>query len=346
MMGITFRHIIFSFLIACLTVACTSHEPRQQSGSSSMIFSAELRSRADLTDNDNFTSSPFAVYSDMVSIDRTPESPYITIHDATRVSYDATNSLWYYDNVQYWFPGFQYSFVALHPAVNPFLTDISYSNNRLQFIYTQPNDYTATRDVLMAVHRRDYDDGPADAVRFGFAHILTNINVKVTYNGSSTGPTRLDIIGLTFRNIPTEASYAVKPASLTGSGKMTSDWISDEGTHQGWTVKKHGDLNIDFPAGETRTVEANKGAFPLFSSTDALMLLPNLFDADNPAELDLHYITDKGDRETASATIPTGWDPGANLTLSLIIDNSGVQFSFTVEPWKDGTNTNTTVPRK
>ncbi len=325
--------------------ACDSHEP-QQPDSQSMIFSVESGSRAAVMSGDNLTDYPFAVYSDMVSMDGTPESSFITVHDATVVSYSPSERKWAYDNTQYWFSGYQYSFVAYHPAGAPWLSGIRYSKNHLQFTYSQPDDYKDACDVLIATHRRNYTGGKAEAVRFGFAHILTNVNVEMSYNCSSSGPTSITVDDLTFRNIPTKSTYAIKPAPLIGSSMMTSDWENDEGTQAGWTVGERGSLKIVFPSDAPRVVQSNKGDFKLFSESDALLMLPNPLDPDAPAELELNYTTNTGEKETISAVIPKGWSPGTNLTLSLQIANGLVQFRISVEDWKDGSTTDTTVPRK
>ncbi len=331
-------------------VACSSsQEPQEQSSSSAMKFSVELGSRAVITSNDNITAYPFAVYGDMISNDgTTSESSPITIHDATKVSYNSQTKQWGYDKTQYWFPGFQYSFVAVqpHPDNAKWLSSFLYSKDRLKFTYTQPSDYKSAPDLLISAHRRDYAGGDADPVRFRFDHILTNVNVLVAYKGFSSGPSSITINELTFNNIPVKSTYSIMPAPLTGDSKMTSDWVNGEGSVDGWTVDRWGSTNIKFRSDAPRIVQANKDALQLFSNSDVLLLLPNPYDPDFPSELELNYTTNTGQTETVSAIIPRGWSPGSNLTLSMEINNGLVQFSVSVEPWKDGSSTNPTVPRK
>ncbi len=346
MIGALYRHIILSLILVCLMAACNSQEPQEQSDLSSMTFSVELRSRADVTGSDNITAYPFAVYSDMISMDRTTDSSFITVHDATEVSYNTSDRQWSYNDTRYWFPGFQYSFVAFHPAGTQWLSDIIYSNNRLKFTYTQPSDYEAASDLLISAHRRDYAGGSAETVRFNFTHILTNVNMLVAYKCFTSGPSSITIDNLILRNIPIESTYSIKPSPLTGDSKMTSDWVNDEGSLKGWTVNNRGSLKIEFPAGAPRIIQANKGASRLFSNSDALLLLPNPDDPDFPVKLELNYTTNTGQKETVSTIIPRGWNPRTNLTLSLEIANGLVQFSVSVEDWEDGYTTNTTVPRK
>ncbi len=345
MIGIPYRHTFLSLILACLSAACNSPEPQEQPVSSPMTFGAGLGSRANVTGNDNITAAPFVVYSDMTSMSPSSESSFITIHDATEVSY--SDGQWSYNNTKYWFPGFQYSFVAFHPAGTRYLTGFEYSKNRLEFRYTQPAQYQNAPDLLISAHRCNYAGGDADPVCFDFVHILTNVNILVTYEAPSSGPGSITINNLTFKNIPTESTYSIQPAPLTGDSEMTTDWVNDEDSHKGWSVNGRSNLGIDFSGlGKPRTIQANKEAARLFTDSDALLLLPNPYDPDSPAELELNYTTNTGEGKNLSATIPRGWDPGTSLTLSLKITHGLVQFSVSIEEWKDGSTTDTTVPRK
>lgn len=346
MKGTPYRLIIISFLLACIMSACDSQEIEAQPDSSTMKFSVELKSRADVVNNSNITEKPFVVYSDMIATGITDDTKFIPVHDATEVSFNNSAKEWTYDNTQYWFPGFEYSFVACYPAGNRAVTGISYAKNHLNFTYNQPSDYKSAPDLLISTHRRNYEGGRAEPVRFGFTHILTKINLQVTYNCAATGPANITIDNLTLRNIPTQSIYSIEPAQLTGDSKMTSDWVNDDDSQMGWKVKNRDTIIIKFTGVAPRIVESNRGPFQLFSDNDALLLLPRPDDSDDPAELELTYTTDAGDTETVSAIIPRGWDPGTSLTFSLRIDNGIVKFDINVADWQDGLPTNTTVPRK
>lgn len=320
--------------------ACTQSEPDSPAQSGAMEFDVAGLSRAQSTTANTITNLPFAVYGDMAFASKT------VVFNGSPVTYSSSKG-WTYADRQYWMPKHEHSFVALHPYGSPLITDDSYSDSRLEFTYTYPDDYRQASDALIAAHRRKIGDDPTgkpDPVRFSFAHILTNVNVMVAYKATSTGPTSITVDGLTFKNIPMQSTYAVTPAPLAGGGSSTGDWTNDEGTQRGWTVKRRDDLKIAFDGQSPRTVQTNEGEFPLFSERDALLLLPNPGTA--PAELELNYTTSQGDKESVSADIPRGWNPGTSLTLSLKIDNGVVQFSITVEDWKSGDTTETTVPRK
>ncbi len=346
MIGSRFRYFLLFPVLACLMSSCSPQEPQEQPETSTMSFSAELETRAALTGRDNLTSSPFAVFGDMTSLDPDKESSALTIHNATEVRYNPSGSEWVYDNTRLWFSGYQYSFIALHPAYNQSITGFEYKDNKLKFLYTQQSDYSTATDLMIATHRRNYSGERPDPVRFRFAHVLTNVNVKVAYNAFSDGPKSINIVRLVFSNVPVKSEYEILPARLSANNKMTSDWETDIDSQKGWTVKDKGTLSVNFSGTNTRKIEANKGAFWLFSDSDALLMLPNPDDPDDRAEIEIDYTTDTGETETYTAKIPRGWEPGTNMTLSLRIDNGVVQFSVFVEDWKTGTTTNTTVPRK
>ncbi len=343
MFHISRQHIlnaVILILTAALCVSCES-EPAK-AGSEAMRFAVSDVTRASLTDGSNITKAPFAVFGDM----QLHGSSLLTvIHNGTVVRYDGRE--WTYSDTQYWFPQHEHSFVAIQPADSRWASDFEYLNNNLNFTYTQPSDYKLASDLLIAVHRRDYEEGATDHVGFNFAHILTNINVLLTYKGDNiVAPKNLRINGLTFKNIPVESTYSITPAPLTEGSKMTSDWVNDEGSLKGWTVNKRGNLQIEFSDEDPKIVEINSGKLRLFSDSDALLLLPNPIDHDATSELEIKYTKSTGEEETVSAVIPTGWNPGSTINLSLDIVNGMVQFSVSVEPWKKGSENNSTVPRK
>ncbi len=344
MIGTPYRHVILTLITSCLLAACSSQESQDFSEPESMIFSVDLGSRANVISGNSIASYPFAVYSDMINIERTPESVFTNVHDATKVSYNQLSGLWSYNDIQYWFPGFQYSFVALHPAENQLLTGILYSRNNLKFTYNQPSDYKTAHDLLISTHRRNYEGGLTEPVRFNFSHILTNVNIVVSYRGLSSGPTSISIDDLIFKNIPLSSTYSIQPAPLVGTGKMTSDWVNDEGTQQGWSVVKRGDLKIQFSEEEQKVIKNYAAPVELFPSSDALFLLPKPDDSSYPTELVINFSTDTGKKDTLSAIIPGGWNPGSKLTLTLNINNGLVQVGVSIKEWEEGSNTVTPVP--
>ncbi len=345
-----FRRLKYTMLVSAaagLLTACQSGKDEPRSTGNQVVFTTEVVSRSSVTGNSNITDHPFVVYGDMINMEGGPDHKILPVLNGDKVSYNASTGQWTYDEPRFWFPGFQHSFVALHPANSTHLSTPRYIDSELSFTYTQPLEYTAAPDLLVSAHRRNYTDGKTDAVRFGFSHILTNVNVEVIYNGSSTDPTHITIDDITLRNIPVSSTYAITPAQILNDySSMTTDWVNPDGSQYGWTVGKRGDLVITFPAAAPREIQSNGPGRKLFTDRDALLLLPNPDDPDMRAELEMNYTASDGEKNTVTAVIPVGWDPATAINLLVSIDNGKVQFSFTVEDWKDGSTTNTTVPRK
>ncbi len=326
--------------------ACDSpaqEEPMADGGT--MEFDVASLSRAQSTTIQTITQAPFAIFGDMAFATKT------VVFDGSPVTYNETANGWTYGEDQYWFPKHEHSFVALHPYNSPLISDYIYSDSKLEFTYNYPDNYSDAIDALIATHRRKIGEEKTDnsgVVRFSFAHILTNVNVLVTYKGPSTGPEHITVDDVTFKNIPLKASYSITPAPLTGVSNSTYDWTNEESTFEGWRVDQRGELKIEFPQSgpKVRMIEANKAPELLFTDSDALLLLPNPDKSELPTELMMTYTTSTGETSIVGATIPSGWHPGTGLTLSLKIDNGTVQFSIEVTDWKPTTPIDTTVPRK
>ncbi len=327
-----------------LMAACDKQEEleNEQTGCAMEFYVAGL-TRASLTTSQNLTESPFAVYGDMIY---SGNQSGTVIFNGSEVFHDGTD--WKYADTQYWFPNHEHSFVAYHPANAPCLSDIQYQNSQLQFTYKYPvENYAAANDVVVASHRRKYTEGKTDAVCFTFSHILSNINVTVTNINPAPEPPSLIITGLTFKNIPIEGIYGLTPAPLNGSAS-TADYVFPEDSSDGWRVSTRGDLEINFPeTGEgVRMIPPDTRPYHLFSGNDALMLLPN---PQAPTELLLSYVTGEGSERTSNTqrlSIPHGWSPGFNYTLSLTVINKEVQFSIEVTDWEATDPITVTVPRK
>lgn len=349
-----FRRLIFFILTPValwMLTACQSADDEPKASSHEVVFTPEIASRATPITNNTITDSPFTVFGDMIRIDSPADNHPIKIYNATEVRYEGGQ--WTYDTPAYWIPDYQHSFVALYPASASCLSDFDYSDSQLSFTYTYPlGNYKNANDVLTATHRRNYFNGEAEAVRFNFGHILSNINVKVTYT-DPTVPANLNITGITFMNIPAKATYALKPSSLSGGGQSTydTDVVGETG---GWTIKERGNLEIKFTGDDVKIIPNDRNAeTPLFSNSDALLLLPNqaLPNQESPVttQIALSYTTyekPEGIKRNVTAIIPNGWSPGRNFVLLLTITKGYVQFSVTVKEWKDGESKDTTVPRK
>lgn len=190
---IGFRNI-YILIALCILAACSSDAPDDNGGESNgkeveMLFSATdaagATSRATATTDLKTQGSAFVVYGDR-------ESGGNVIFNGDKVSYDATKDEWAYANPRYWLPDQEHSFVALHPADATGISGTAYSGNRLSFNITLPADYRSTPDLLVAAHRRMYEElstpfvkDPEATVRFGFNHAMSRINFMVKADGAA-----------------------------------------------------------------------------------------------------------------------------------------------------------------
>ncbi len=319
-------------------------EPALDQTDSRIDFTTEVSSRGEIFTGSNITNRPFLVFGEMRLINASADNDYIKIFDGTKVEYNKSAGKWLYDGTGFWFPNFQHTFAAVYPEKNVCIRNKTFENNSLKLSYTQASNYASAEDLLVATHRRNYTGGKAEIVKFEFAHILSNVNIQVSYRGPSYGPSSITVTHLTFNEFPTSATFTIKPAPLTGGSQMTSDWVYEEDTYMGWSLNNTGTLYIPFK--NKKAVQTNGEAVQLFSSSDPLIVLPNPDESADPIELELSYTTNTGEEKTAYATLPINWNPGSSLNLSLEIINDNIQFSYDIEDWEVGANTNTTVPRK
>ncbi len=337
------RHTILLLTLCFLMASCNSQEPEIHTERGAMEFDIAGISRAVSTTSHNITESSFAIYGDMTFVKNQNTT---VVFDGETATFSLTDNKWHYSNTQYWFPDHEHSFVALHPAGSPCVSDIQYSDSQLQFTYTYPFDnYSDAKDVLVATHRRDYTEGNADAVRFIFSHTLSNMNVQFIYYNPNRGAVPLRLNSITFKNIPVAATYAVAPAKLAG-GSMTNDFAGDMAAFEGVTVTGRGDLKIDFDGDRAISIPPDGRPYNLFSDSDVLLLLPN---PDTSSEMVVSYTTCDGgvwQDNTAEFDLPISWRPGFNYTLSISDIQDQLKFSIEVTPWKDGDTTNSIVPRK
>ncbi|MDE6529085.1 MAG: fimbrillin family protein [Muribaculaceae bacterium] len=172
-----YLHIIV-LTTAALSVlsACTSEHTIAGEEPATMAlplaFSAsEATSRA-LTNNDNLTSKPFSVWGYYTSPDGTPSQT--TIFQNTEVSF--ANNRWTYNDIQYWIPGLDYTFIAMHPYEASAMT--TYSNGELAIASYKANnaDLSKRYDLLTASSFRECRAGsPMGPVALKFTHILALI---------------------------------------------------------------------------------------------------------------------------------------------------------------------------
>ncbi len=354
-----FRKTIYLQLIL-LTVgigfltACQSDGSEPVNGAE-MVFTTNVLSRTSCIDNTNLTQHPFAVYGDFYNLDDSDidieDRDFIKPYNGTVVKYDASLNKWTYDDLRYWFSGYQYAFVAKMPDKTISVSAIKYNKGLFKFTYNQPSSYDTAEDVLIATHRRNFIGGHPDAVRLQFAHILSKINIGVKYIDPFVDENYpLYITGFVFEDIPTSANYAVEPAPLSGNSNMTDDAIYPDG-EEGWDINRTNDYTVKFPANALPSGDAitNDGkVHQVFTDDRALLLLPC---PDEDINITINYTTynyqtKQRDEKTATVTVPGGWKAGQTLNLTLTFVNNSVKLDYEVAPWEENTIIDTTVPRK
>lgn len=343
----SFRHTILLLILMALAVSsCETQEPADPTPSAELEFDVAPLSRTTATTSENLKLLPFAVYSDWK---RTED----IIHDGfrgERVAYDASVAAWTHQGTQYWWPEFEHSFVAVHPfdMGNTTYKTINYKASALSFKVLQLSDYSKMSDILIATHRRNFIDGNSSPVCFKFDHIMSNFNIQVTYISPVKDAQALKINSIDLIDIPTQSTFTVTPAPLTGNSTMTSDYVTDPESFEGWTVNQIGRVTIKALKGHESQwdIPADGKPHQLFSAANALILLPN---PEESTEMVVTYTTTDSEGSHTNSeeiTIPRAWRPGMSYTLSLQFTDRRVLFNIEVEEWQTGESTTTTVPRK
>ncbi len=340
------KHTLLLFSVGLMIFSCTSDEPDAPHSAVEILFDTALNSRATATQSNTLTSRSFALFGDMIynNLIGKQDSRPVILYNNTEVKFSTTTSWQPSGDRQYWFPVHTHTFVALHPYGNSFVSDYNYLNSRLSFTYTQPQNYQDASDMLVAVHRRNYVEGPTDAVHFRFDHILSNINIRVSYYNPNNGVRPLSVDHITFKNIPASATYSIAPAALAGNSS-TYDYADNLSLFEGLTINSRDDLKIEFSGDEARNIPPDNKPCELFSGDDALLLIPN---PETSTEMTVSYTTYPGGKphdESETLTIPVSLLPGRTYTLLLSVRDDKLKFSFDVAEWKVGGTTNTIVPR-
>ncbi|MDE7475371.1 MAG: fimbrillin family protein, partial [Duncaniella sp.] len=175
-----------AYALAAMMVSCSSADSEPQcAGSEELVFVTAEPSRAAVTTTANLTAKPFTVYGDVCLANG--EGSLTELMNGRQATF--TSGKWNYGTTLYWFPNHIHSFVALHPieAINKTrtVTDVNYDDGRLSFSYTHPSDYKNASDLLIATHRRRYDQElgkTVEPVSFTFEHILSVLDIRIKYN--------------------------------------------------------------------------------------------------------------------------------------------------------------------
>lgn len=319
-----------------LLASCRSDAPDDENlerGSEMEFLTAEI-SRATSMSDLNYEGSEFYLYGKMKFLDHDPT----ILFNKTGVRHNGGR--WSYGNTQYWYPKHEFSFIALHPVGATGVSDPEYDGSQISFTHTLPNNFAYANDLMVATHRRLYEEqdlsSHADPVTLRFWHILSRVNFIVKNDGAAD---RMRVTKITLEGVNKTGTFTVAPAPLLSGSGQTDDYIYS------WT-------NVSNP----ETITANIGVDiledeqqPLFPDNNSLFAIPQpdnkgikvtitytLYDANaQPEELTL----------TAEAAIG-GWEAGKIYTYSTAISEITKEIYLTVgvKDWHKPVNNNITVP--
>lgn len=327
---------------ACAVASCTSdHEPVLESGEELRFeVTTAAASRTYVSTNSNLTKQSFQLFGDMY---RTGEhyQGLKLIFNGEKVTYD--NNKWNYGNTPiYWLMGQEHSFVALHPYSEsiPGLSDLTYSTSKVSFTYTMPKnddditEYNKVADMLVATHRRMYTLDSTGAVKFGFRHILSRINIEPALDEvlmyedepyNSTHPEnkneyirfeKFEIYGL-----KTKASFSFTPAHLS-SGQFQTD---DRAMTYELDESSVADAVLTFT--NPKSVTNNKRNVNICTDDDAFFVLPQSIGPD--AKIILYYTVN--DDHTDDKFVRTVTFPFSGLPIDKWEAGKIYTYSFTIE---------------
>lgn len=342
------KHLYLSILtIASISAtACSSDSGSTDSPADGMEmrFTASTDTRAALVNSTTIKSTPFAVYGEYTLTGNSSANPAI-LFNATPVTF--TNGAWSYGTPQYWFPGYTYSFIALHPGVETNgITSKDYSDNTLSFTYTLPSDYTKATDILTAVHQRKYTMGQGHPVSFKFTHILSRINftAHISSKGADQGniTSKVLIKRLVLRNISNSASFSITPSPITG--ETESDYFVSGWTNHSESTSTLFDITPNDGAGVT--VKAGE-SYEFFPNRNIVVSIPQLLTQN--LEVEITYQPYNGNNAQDEVTVKSNfysttvaahggsWQPGQSYSYSFTLGGEEyIVFSNpSVKPWEE-----------
>ncbi len=337
-MYLKLRYIIILIALCGLMTSCTSDTTAEPDAGAAVevTFVTADPSRAVALSGINTEGSSFAIYGDNKFMN---SDHFMNVFCGDPVTY--RSGKWTYNGTQYWFPKYEYSFVAVYPAEAKGMSEAEYAASRLSFAYTLPETYSEASDLMVATHRRlcQYDENSTSSpqpVNLQFQHIMSRINFKVT-NDKAADTVRVTEIKLDGLN--RTGSFTIIPAPLLAGSRQTDDYDfawSDISNKADLTA----DIRVDIPENESRELFPNGNALFMVPQPDnnsvMMHITYTLIDAGaNDEQLTLHAQTPIG-----------GWEPGKIYTYGLSVSEITKEICLTVsvKPWHPEKNTDITVP--
>ena len=352
------RYLILccAYALTGLMVSCSSEDSEPLcDGYDELVFVTAKQSRAAESTTANLTSKPFALYGNVCLAN--DESDITELMNGRQATY--SSGKWNYGTTIYWFPNHIHTFLALHPieAVNNTrtVTDVKYDNSRLSFKYTHPANYKNASDLLIATHRRRYDQVMGkieDPVSFTFEHILSVLDIRVKYNEElayNNWNNRIVITEIVLDTINVSGTYSVHPDNLTEANARVG---TDAHSESGWSNLTSGSRSFKGDAytthntGHMNQYGVQPGEFkPVFQNADAITVLPK---APGNVKLTMKFMLYVNGTYAADHTLSTvlenvEWKAGQKITYNLQVSiGELLQGECTVEKWNDISGENVT----
>ena len=270
-----FRHNYkYSLLSLCVAAgfmtACSSSaiEDNTEEISRAMTFhvSRDLDSRA-LTSNDDFfkEGNKFAVWGAFAL--QSKPGTFITVFDAQPITY--TSSVWTYSPTQYWFPGNEYNFLAIHPAELPDITPVyTPATSTLEI---QGFDLTKKVDLLSSTYTHKATLTGNSRVSLDFRHNLVRIQFTVTVDPAAEESIIIDDIR--FYGVRTKGDFNLK-AGQTGTWSNLKDVTTSASP---LASANPGEIPCD---GQAR---------PLFTGENCIVAFPGAIPSGAAVRITYHY---------------------------------------------------------
>lgn len=320
-----FRQYLYLISAALMSVAsaCTSTTPDEPQGGNKLPVA--FRARADInsratTDSENITDNPFAVWGSYVK-HNTSDTP-VAVFNGTEVGYE--NDSWTYQDTQYWIPGMDYIFSALHPASSGATSIVHDINNGISFDYVVNQEI----DLLGVTTDTKYCQGtiPMGPVELNFRHLQSRVQFVV-----KRAPNLSPAVGITVSSASFSGVYT------TGRYTLTTDDIrcNVQGSLSGAVAEAS---SVSVPS------EANK-AVDLFNYVFVLPVNVPVGDSGANLSMTYYYSDSPGDSRTYScklADVTSAWEAGKTYRYTIEIGaNDYILFSKPeVIPWEESGGTN------
>lgn len=258
-----------------------------------------------LTTDINTEDSKFCLYGEKMFDGEKEFHGPLVIFDSHPVQYDFERNVWRYGEPQYWFPGHEYSFVAMHPMPESIKgLSAGYENPELRLTYSIPvsEDNKVKKediaDIIVATHRRLYHAGETGRTSLGFKHIMSVLDITPALVDTLMFPgddeSRLDqeflfpIIKneyIQFMNVElygfrTKADFSISPDPLNTASRTDDNTVTIDVDNS----LPYADMTITFTeenAGRIINSDINNVInYSIFGENEAIAMLPHTMSAD------------------------------------------------------------------